>query len=137
MHRKYLTPLPLILLFALTSVSGCVVNPHKTAQSVEQQGDATYGELVIAKEQGAKILQDATVSDVVKRPIAQTIVEAKPVTDGMQDTLILYSQIRADVPAGQTQQERLATVDRELAGWIAKAQPIISKLIAAIAGARK
>ena len=131
---------PLLLmttLVLLASVSGCAVNPHKTAQSVEQQGDAAYGELVIAKEQGAKILQDASVNDTVKRPIAQLIVNAKPVTDGLQDTLILYSQVKTEVATGASTEDKLAVVNKDLAGWIAQAQPLIADLIKAVAGARK
>lgn len=128
--------LAVFAILAIAMLSACQVNPHKTAQTVEQHGDAVYGELTILKEQGARILQDATVSDQVKRPIAEAIVAAKPATDGLQDSLILYAKIRAEVSAGTSTPERLAVVDRELAGWIAQAQPIISKLAAAIAGAR-
>jgi hypothetical protein len=119
------------------SMTGCAVNPNKTAQTAEQQGDAVYGEVTILTEQGAAILQDASVADSLKRPIAQAIVDAKPIKDSLQDSLILYSQVKAQVAAGTNTQERLAVVDRELAGWIAQAQPLINKLAAAIAGARK
>lgn len=125
--------LPMLVL----ALAACAVNPHKTAQSVEQQGDATYGELVIVKEQGAKILQDATVSDVVKRPIAQLIVKSKPVTDNLQATIILYDKVKADVAAGASTEEKLAIVNRDLAGWIAQAQPLITELVKAVAGASK
>jgi hypothetical protein len=125
--------LPMLVL----ALAACSVNPHKTAQTVEQQGDAAYGEFVIAKEQGAKILQDASVSDVVKRPIAQAIVKAKPVTDSLQDTIILYDKVKADVAAGASTEEKLAIVNRDLAGWIAQAQPLINDLVKAVAGARK
>lgn len=128
--------LAVVSIVALALLSGCQVNPHKTAQTVEQHGDAVFGELTILKEQGARVIQDATVSDQVKRPIAEAIVAAKPATDGLQDSLILYAKVRAEVAAGTSTPERLAIVDRELAGWIAQAQPIISKLAAAIAGAR-
>jgi phosphosulfolactate phosphohydrolase-like enzyme len=125
--------LPIVVL----ALAACAVNPHKTAQTVEQQGDAVYGELVIAKEQGAKILQDATVSDVVKKPIAQLIVQSKPVTDNLQASIVLYDKVKADVASGASTEEKLAIVNRELAGWIAQAQPLITKLVAAVAGARK
>lgn len=125
-----------IAFVALGLLAGCQVNPHKTAESVEQHGDAAYGQLTILKEQGAHMLEDPSVSDDVKRPIAETIVAAKPITDGLQDTLILYGQVKASVASGVSTAEQLAVVDRELAGWIARAQPIISKLAAAIAGAR-
>jgi hypothetical protein len=131
--QRSLFIVPMLLL----ALSACAVNPHKTAQTFEQEGDATYGELVIAKEQGAKILQDATVSDSVKRPIAQIIVKAKPVTDGLQDTIILYDTVKSEVATGASTEEKLAIVNRDLAGWIAKAQPLIKELVAAIAGARK
>lgn len=122
--------------FAVTALSGCSVNPHKTAQTVEQHGDAAFGELTILKEQGSRILQNASVPDNVKRPIAEGIVAAKPVTDGLQDSLILYAKVKADVAVGASTPEKLAIVDRELAGWIAQAQPLISRLTAALAGAR-
>lgn len=122
---------------AVVGLPGCVANPHKTAQTVEQHADAIYGEVTILKEQGARILQDASVSDVVKRPIAEAIVAAKPISDGLQDSLILYGQVKADLAAGTGSTERLAVVDRELAGWIAKAQPIITRLTSALGGARK
>jgi hypothetical protein len=125
--------LPMLVL----ALAACTVNPHKTAQTVEQQGDAVYGELVIAKEQGAKILQDASVSDSVKKPIAQLIVKAKPVTDNLQSSLVLYARVKADVASGASTEDKLAVVNRELAGWIAQAQPLITQLVQAVAGARK
>lgn len=125
-----------IAIFALVLLSGCQVNPHKTAQTAEQHGDAVYGELTILKEQGARVLEDASVADAVKRPIAQAIVDAKPITDGLQDALILYAQVKTDVAGGASSADRLAIVDRQLASWIAQAQPIINKLVAALAGAR-
>lgn len=126
--------LPMLM---LTALAACSVNPHKTAQTIEQQGDAVYGELVIAKEQGAKILQDATVSDAVKRPIAQLIVKSKPVTDNLQSSIVLYARVKADVATGASTEEKLAIVNRELAGWIAQAQPLINDLVKAVAEARK
>ena len=107
-----------LLPFVLLALAACAVNPHKTAQSVEQQADATYGDLVILKEQGAAILKDATVSDTVKRPIAQLIVKSKPVTDNLQSSIVLYTRVKADVASGASTEERLAVVNRELAGWI-------------------
>lgn len=122
---------------AVSTMSGCAANPHRTAQTSEQQADALYGEFVIAKEQGARILQDAGVSDQVKRPIAEAIVAAKPVTDGLQDALILYSDVEAAVSSGASSADKLAIVERDLATWIARAQPLVARLTAAIAGARK
>lgn len=124
-------------MLALVALAACQVNPNKTAQTVEQQGDAVYGELVVAKEQGVKILQDASVSDAVKKPIAQLIVKSKPVTDQLQASLKLYSKVKADVASGASTEEKLAVVDKELAGWIAQAQPLINDLVKAVTEARK
>jgi hypothetical protein len=132
MHLKHVW-LPMLVL----ALAACTVNPHKTAQTIEQQGDAVYGELVVAKEQGVKILQDASVSDSVKKPIAQLIVKSKPVTDNLQASLVLYSRVKADVASGASTEDKLAVVNRELAGWIAQAQPLITELVAAVSGARK
>lgn len=125
-----------LAVFGLTLLEGCAVNPHKTAQSVEQHADAVYGEVTILKEQGARVLKDASVADAIKRPIAQAIVDAQPITDGLQDSLILYARVKAEVAAGTNTQAQLAVVDRELAGWIDQARPIINRLTAALAGAK-
>lgn len=131
--NRLLMFLPIVAL----ALAACTANPLKTAQSVEQRGDATYGALVIAKEQGAKILQDATVSDAVKRPIAQLIVKSKPVTDNLQASIVLYARVKADVASGASTEDKLAVVNRELAGWIAQAQPLINDLVKAVGEARK
>jgi hypothetical protein len=127
MKRKSLSILPLLLVLA-----ACVNNPLTTAQTNEQKGDALYGTYVIHKEQGAVILQNPQIADEAKRPLAQAMVDSKPVADGLQDTLIEYSAVKAQIDQGTTPQERLEIVDQHIGEWIDKATPLINKLVAAV-----
>jgi hypothetical protein len=127
-----LSILPLLLILA-----ACGSNPFKTAQTVEQQGDALYGSYVIAKDQGASILKNPAVADDVKRPVAQAMVDSKPVGDSLQDALTAYSQVSVEVKQGTTPQERLEIVEQNVADWIARATPIINKLIDTVGGLLK
>lgn len=132
MTKIKLSIVPLLLILA-----ACQTNPFATAQTVEQKGDALYGSYVIAKEQGAALLQNAGISDQVKRPLAEAMVASKPLADSGQDLLTQYSVIKEQVAVGQNSAERLAIVDRQINEWIANATPVIQSLINAVAGARK
>jgi hypothetical protein len=132
MTKMKLSILPLLVLLA-----ACSSNPFKTAQTVEQKGDALYGSYVIAKEQGAAILQNAAITDEVKRPVATAMVESKPVGDALQGALIEYAVVKSEVDRGATPQERLAIVEQNIATWIAKATPLINKLIETVGGLLK
>jgi hypothetical protein len=125
-----LSILPLLLIL----LAGCNSNPIRTAQSVEQKGDALYGSYVIAKEQGAAILKDASIPDDPKRPLAEAMVASKEPADALQDSLIEYSTVKAQIAQGTTAQERLAIVEQNINGWIVKAAPVINKLIEVVGG---
>jgi hypothetical protein len=127
MKRLPLLPLPLLLLLA-----ACTNNPFKTAETPEQTADALYGSYAIAVEQGAKLLQDATVSDEVKRPVAEAMVAAKEPANSFQDALIQYSTIRAQLEAGETPHDKLVIAQQNVDRWLLEAKPLIDKLIAAV-----
>jgi hypothetical protein len=128
MIRK-LSVVPLLILLA-----ACSSNPFKTAQSVEQKGDALYGSYVIAKEQGATLLNNPSIADSAKRPLAEAMVSSKEPADALQDSLIEYSKVKTQIAAGTTPEERLAIVEREVSGWIATATPLINKLVEIVGG---
>lgn len=132
MTKLKLSIVPLLLLLA-----ACQVNPFKTAETVEQKADALYGSYVIAKEQGADLLMNQAIADEIKRPLAEAMVASKPLGDSGQNLLIQYSVIKEQVRQGQTSADRLATVEREIGGWIASATPVIQNLINAVSGALK
>jgi hypothetical protein len=132
MTKMKLSIVPLLLLLA-----ACSTNPFKTAQTVEQKSDALYGSYVIAKEQGVTILQNESIPDEAKRPLAQVMVDSKALADELQNSLIHYSTVKAQIAQGSTSQERLAIVERELNGWIVKATPVINKLIETVGGLLK
>lgn len=126
-----------VVLTVLMATTGCTTNPFKTAQTIEQKGDALYGSYVIATEQGAELLKDATLSDAVKRPIAQAIVDSKAPADSLQDALIKYANAKALIDAGQTPEEKLQIIEVDIGMWIAEATPLINKLIAAVGAIHK
>lgn len=132
MKLQRLSVLPLILLLA-----ACQHNPFKTAQTVEQRGDALYGSYVIAKEQGATLLGNPSITDTAKRPLAEAMVASKEPADALQDSLIQYSTVKAQIAAGTTPQERLKIVESGVDGWIAKATPLINKLVEIVGGLLK
>lgn len=121
------------LAFAFMPLGGCESNPQKTAQSVEQQGDALYGEYVIAKEQAAKVITDPSVSDEIKRPIAEAAVASKAGGDGLYAALFVYANARQQMANGTTTQEKLTIAATQLGQWIITAAPLIKTLSDAVA----
>lgn len=119
MKRSYSIALPLILL-----ISACTVNPVKTAQTLEQKGDSWYGVYVIAKEQGAELLKDASVPDEVKRPVAEAMVKSSEPAQTLQDTVLAYSQ------------DPTATAEQRISAALQAAQPLINDLVAALVKAK-
>lgn len=113
-HRLYVLPLLLMMLCAL---AGCQTNPLRTAQTPEQYGDALYGIYVIAKEQSAELLKDASIPDDSKRPLAEAMVASKKPVDTLQDTVNAYGN-------GATAEQVQAA--------IRAAQPLINDLVAAL-----
>lgn len=127
--KTNLSILPLLL-----CIAACTSNPFKTAQTVEQRGDALYGSYVIAKEQGATLLGNPSIADAPKRILAEAMVESKAPADALQDSLIQYSTVKAQIAAGTTPEERLQIVEKEIDGWIVKAKPLIEKLVEIVGG---
>jgi hypothetical protein len=111
-HRLYALPFLLILL------SACQTNPLRTAQTPEQHGDALYGIYVIANEQGAQLLKDATIPDDLKRPLAEFMVKSEKPATTLQDTVIAFGK-----GTGTAEQVQAA---------IAAAQPLINDLVGAL-----
>jgi hypothetical protein len=111
-HRIYVLPFLLMLL------SACQNNPLRTAQTPEQYGDALYGIYVIANEQSAQLLKDATIPDDVKRPLAEFMVKSEKPATTLQNTVIAFGN-----GTGTVEQVQAA---------IAAAQPLINQLVAAL-----
>lgn len=123
---------PLLLILA-----ACTSNPFKTAETGEQKSDALYGSYVIAKEQGATLLGNPSITDSAKRPLAELMVASKPVADSLQNALIEYSTVRSQLAAGTTSEERLLIAQQNVDEWTAKASPLINQLIEAVGGLLK
>jgi hypothetical protein len=102
------------ILFA-TLLLSCASNPVATAQTPEQKAGALYGIYVIAKENGVAILNDATVPDSIKRPIALAMVASSVPAKALYDAM---------------------TQKKDLTLPIANAQPMIDDLVTKVAGAK-
>jgi hypothetical protein len=111
-------PVRLSLLSCLLLIlTACAHNPVRTAQTPEQKGDALYGIYVIAKEQGAALLQDATIPDDAKRPLAEAMVKSAKPAGNLQDAVAAFGT------GGTAAQIQAAIV---------AAQPLINDLVAAL-----
>lgn len=116
LHR--LSLLPALLL--LSVLAGCQTNPFRTAQTAEQKGDAVYGVYVIAKEQGAELLKDATIPDAAKRPLAEAMVASAEPAGQLQDAVTAYSAVAS------------ADNAQKITAALAAAQPLINRLVTAL-----
>lgn len=104
-------------LLLLSTLAGCAHNPLRTAQTVEQTGDAIYGIYVSAKVQAAELLKDPAIPDTAKRPLAEAMVASADPAATLQDTV---SALGNGTTAAQVQ------------AAIAAAQPLINDLVAAL-----
>lgn len=122
-------------LIALALV-GCSVNPLKTAVTPSQKAFAVYGTFVAYEEQGAVIVQNATVPDSVKAAIRAADAKAKPAADSLLSAAREVIAVQSEIAAGTSTSDKLAIVNANLSQWIKDATPIVDNLVAAV-GAKK
>jgi hypothetical protein len=122
---------PLFLAFALAS---CSVNPFRTAQTLEQKADALYGSFVIAQKQGVALVRDPTVSDGIKRAIAEADAVAKPVADELYAAVIEYAAARRAFRDGTLTEQEVQSVALRLNALITSFAPLVMRLKAAGTG---
>lgn len=117
-------PLQLLPILLLLLASACAHNPFKTAQTLEQTGDAWYGVYVIAKERSAALLKEPAIPDAAKRPLAEAMLKSSQPAQTLQDTVSAYSS------------DPNATNQQKLNAALVAAQPLINDLVAALVKAK-
>lgn len=119
---------------ALVSAS-CATNPVATASTVDQKTYAIYGEFVVFEEIGAQLVQASTTPAAAVSAIKAADKVAKPVMDSLLAAELLTSQIRVQLAAGTTTQDKLDTAMTQLSSWVSQATPLVNNLVTAVKGA--
>lgn len=125
--------------FAALALSACasITAPVKTAETVEQKAYALYGTFVVFEEQGAALILDARTPLAVSRAIQRADAAVKPVADSTISAALELQRIRTAVLAGNSNTERLTIAATNLENYVARLEPLIANLVAAVAGGRR
>lgn len=122
---------------AVLAVAGCLANPIREAQTLEQKAFATYGEFVIYEELAANLVQDPAMPANLKAALAKADAVAKPIADNGLTLIHTYDEIAAQVNAGTSGADKLAIATADLQSWINQATPAVKDLIQAVKQVRK
>lgn len=127
-------PLLTLTLISILMLPGCasIGAPVKAAETVEQKAFAIYGIFVVFEETGADLIEDPGIPINIKRSIQRADADAKPVIDNLLDVALEAQKIRLQVEAGTNTVERLDIVTANLNQWIARASPLVAKLVASV-----
>jgi len=126
-----------LLVVAVAALSACgTLNPLSHAQTLQQKAYAQYGVFVVIEEQAAAIVQEASVPASAKQAVARTDAVAKPVADKLLAAVLAVDQIREDIRAGKTTEDKLVIATANLQKWYDEVVPLINDLVAAVKGAR-
>lgn len=126
-----------LLVIAAAALSACgTLNPLSHAQTIQQKAYAQYGVFVVVEEQAAAIVQEATVPASAKQAVARADAVAKPVADKLLAAILAVDQIRADIAAGKTTEDKLVIATTNLQKWYDEVVPLINDLVSAVKGAR-
>lgn len=137
MKRLKVNIAAVLLTVAAAALSACgALNPLARAQTIEQKAYALYGEFTIIEEQAAALVQEPSVPTSAKRAIAETDAVVKPVAGKMLAAVLTVEQIRDDIAAGKSTEEKLVIATANLHKWYNEVLPLVEDLAAAVKGAR-
>lgn len=133
------------LVVVLAVLTGCVANPVKEAETLEQRAYALYGTYVIFQEKAAVLVQDATVPERIKQTLRDADKVAYPAAESLVDAVATVSDIRdiinmcgalavpeANPACTPTNERRLANAITNLGAIYFKAQPVVLNLVATV-----
>lgn len=127
----------MMALCTLALIASCATNPVSTATTVDQKAYALYGEFVVFEEVGAQLVQAADTPVAAKSAIRRADSVAKPIMDNALRAELLVSQIRVQLAAGASTQDKLTAALTNLDSWVTQATPLVSSLVDAVKGAGK
>ncbi len=123
---------PVQWLFLLLVLAGCQANPLATAETTEQRAFAVLGLYQIVVEEAAVAVNDSAIPINVRRGIQRAVGDAKPVRTELSAAYLEYSAIRREFDVAETSEARVLAAARNLDSWVARLEPIIDRLIAAV-----
>lgn len=99
-----------------------------SAATVGLCGFATYGTFVVFQRLALGVATDAGPGDVRNKLIAAEDA-AKGPADSLLAAVVNYEQVRADLAAGTSTQEKVAIATANLQMWLTNAKPLIDDLV--------
>ncbi len=138
MKRVQMNIAAMVLIVATAAMSACgSLNPLARAQTVEQKAYAAYGQFLIVEEQAAAIVQEPSVPASAKQAVARADTVAKPVADKLLAAVLAVGQVRDDIAAGKSTEEKLLISTANLQRWYDEVLPLVRDLASAVKGARQ
>ena len=126
------------MLAILAVTAGCVtLNPISSAKTLEQKVFATYGSFVVFEEQAAKLAAAPDLPLGVRAALSKADAAAKPAADQLLAAALTVIEIKTELAAGTSTEERLAVAVANLERWYREAAPLVNNLIVAVEGATK
>lgn len=119
------------VLLAVLTLAACASNPFSVAKTTEQKAYASYGTFVVMEQQGAKLIEDATVPVAVKRAIQRADAKAKPAADQLKLAVDQYLSIQRDLSASPDKKQEAAA---NLSKWYTNAKPTVECLLKVVSG---
>lgn len=135
-NLDYLRILWIMALAVVLSGAACSqVNPVAQAETAEQKAYAAYGTYVIFAEKAADLAERPDISNSVKLALINAEERAGDVADDVLDTVLEVDQIRGEVVAGTTGEERLLIVLTNLNDYVNRLVPLADELVRQVKGA--
>jgi hypothetical protein len=119
------------------SLVGCESLGLSTAQTNEQKAAALLGDFTLYQKASLQIGSDPTVVPEVRKAVLDAAIAAKPGADQLDATLRQYRQIKAQLAAGATTDDKLSIVAANLTSWIRQLTPQVTQLRKLVEGVGK
>lgn len=132
----------LVCLFALvpilgTTLSGCAALGLTSDQTPDQRAAALLGDFTLYQKASLQIGSDETVVPEVRKRALDAAIAAKPAADQLDTALREYRQIKRQLDAGQSTDQKLAIAAVNLQNWIQQVLPLVTQLRSLVEGATK
>ena len=133
MKRIYSYRSSMLLLITWLMLAGCQsANPIAVAETPGQKAYAIERTYNIVLAGALDLVNDPAVSQRIKSNIRSIEKRTTPIVNQLSETFTAYTVARAQFAAGQSNQERLAVVARNLDNWIIQAERALIELAAAV-----
>lgn len=118
----------LALIMGMALLGGCQRLAVQEAVTPEQKAAALLGDFTVYQSASLKIATDETVPAEVRRKVAQTAVDAKPIADQLDLALREYRSIAGQLAAGTSTDAKLQIAAANLSRWILELSPLVKSM---------